>query len=436
MAKNLTNKACQSSKNNPDPTPFIRIKKELSINETEEDYQHYSQNDFQFKTNNQQQQSLSRKDLNKTSLDETLVEVRLNNYIQSKTIEKSACKFNRKNLNPIAFSKTKNESISKTEVDSRNDDQIDIKLNKSGQTVGDRQQKLLKKNHNLFEILAVKGDENNNQSEISEIYVNKVCKSNRNNPDPMPFIRIKNEPTIEIALNDQNNSAIAVKHNTYENGPEAGSQDPIQNILNNDNASLDTIHPNSLENTEESKLEEIINTAIQFKKRAELLKIENDYLNTENTIKTAKISELERKMKEQNELLAEKSKEIALMKEKLKNFSRQPLQKSSIEKRVNTRFILLSIIIKDQLFPFSNLNIFQKANNDSSDFSMRSAKKTKLIRKDSNGSNNETSNLNNYNLLTYYNCCKFFNIFKKFSIYKLKLISLMITPILRAITTK
>ena len=75
MAKNLTNKACQSSKNNPDPTPFIRIKKELSINETEEDYQHYSQNDFQFKTNNQQQQSLSRKDLNKTSLDETLVEV-------------------------------------------------------------------------------------------------------------------------------------------------------------------------------------------------------------------------------------------------------------------------------------------------------------------------------------------------------------------------
>ena len=94
----------------------------------------------------------------------------------------------------------------------------------------------------------------------------------------MPFIRIKNEPTIEIALNDQNNSAIAVKHNTYENGPEAGSQDPIQNILNNDNASLDTIHPNSLENTEESKLEEIINTAIQFKKRAELLKIENDYI--------------------------------------------------------------------------------------------------------------------------------------------------------------
>ena len=42
-------------------------------------------------------------------------------------------------------------------------------------------------------------------------------------------------------------------------------------------------------------------------------------------------------MKEQNELLAEKSKEIALMKEKLKNFSRQPLQKSSIEKSYNGR---------------------------------------------------------------------------------------------------
>ena len=145
-------------------------------------------------------------------------------------------------------------------------------------------------------------------------------KSNRNNPDPIPFIKIKNEPIAhETNLEDsQNIKPIVLKEKNVQNHLNRVGTSPVKESKRNYEICV------NIQLKKEKSLEE----AIQLTNRVELLTSENELLKAENQNKSTKISELEKQNKEKSDkileikrekskLLNEKTNEILVLREKI-----------------------------------------------------------------------------------------------------------------------
>ena len=224
---------------------------------------------------------------------------------------------------------------------------------------------------------------------MSKIQRKKDCLISKNNPDPIPFIKVKAEPTIndKTDVDGQNSNEIYFEFNLNENGKATENHQSTQNHLNlvetentiNNLVNISTAHKN-IELNKEERLE--IN--IHLLNRIEYLSAEFDSSKAEKETKVIKISEIERKNKEKKDLLNRKSEKIILLKERVKSLKEKLKNGNRLQvynrekKRVSlfysikiSIFFLKSILIKK--LRVSPIKLVKKSNLIESEYKGKSS---------------------------------------------------------------
>ena len=203
---------------------------------------------------------------------------------------------------------------------------------------------------------------------------NKKCKVNRNNPDPTPFIRIKNEPINETEIEAEEvnvqDTTPNVTNSNENSQQEHENEQSIQSDFNQIETTVAEINVNNLagisvsqQNQRRSKQQELLQANNLLRIRIESLIKEKESLTTETKNIENRISELNNKNKDKKKLLKEKSKKISLIKPKITDLeenlkSRKQLvqQKNNKRKRVSLLY-LFKFNQKRYIFKFNLLFI-------------------------------------------------------------------------------
>ena len=153
--------------------------------------------------------------------------------------------------------------------------------------------------------------------EMNKIKAKNECKPNKNNPYPVLFIKIKNEPLF-------NESLLIIGQL---------SDSPVEENL----TSLASFRTSN-QNLSEVQHEEAMQTNILLTQRIQTLASKIDRLKEESQSKTIKASEQDRANKMKRKLLNAKAVKISFLKENIHNLKRRVKKKiKSIEKDLKTK---------------------------------------------------------------------------------------------------
>ena len=175
-------------------------------------------------------------------------------------------------------------------------------------------------------------------SKSKEHKENNELKPNKNNPDPIPFIQIKNEPTLnntEEAAGQNNENSNLIDENKHESGQEVAviQQDISINLAANN--ALINLDSESQINSSKIKQEDAfqINTFLTI--RIDALKEEVERLKAENEAEKIRIFELEKeKSREIIELKKQSQKETELLNQIAKEMSALRVKIKNLEERL------------------------------------------------------------------------------------------------------
>ena len=201
-------------------------------------------------------------------------------------------------------------------------------------------------------------------------------KVTKNDPNPIPFIKIKNELKIneEGTLSSQNissNSNESVHQNTQYQPAIPNIENQIETLPAGMNNARSSIYQR------EVKQEELLETEILLTNRVEILTSEKEHLRVDNETKKTRKNELKIRNKEKNEFLIEKSQKINHLKQNIENLKaklkdkRESSEQTSKKKRVS-----LSFVFKFSFINLFAINLFQKLKSSRS--FKRSGKKKQL----------------------------------------------------------